>query len=65
VTVAQQYRDCLDVFILDRQDAALRPQIEAVGLRCVVAPTIMGDLPAKQALARVVLDLADASQAAP
>jgi LPPG:FO 2-phospho-L-lactate transferase len=65
VTVAQQYRDCLDVFILDRQDEALRPQIEAVGLRCVVAPTIMGDLPAKQALARVVLDLADASQAAP
>jgi LPPG:FO 2-phospho-L-lactate transferase len=65
VTVAQQYRDCLDAFVLDSQDAALRPDIEALGLRCVVAPTVMDDLPAKQALARKLLNLADRSRAAP
>lgn len=64
LTVAQHYQDFLDVFVLDSQDEALRPEIESLGIRCMVAPTVMRDLPAKQALARAVLSLADRSRAA-
>jgi LPPG:FO 2-phospho-L-lactate transferase len=59
VTVAEDYRDVIDMFVLDEQDAALRPRIEALGMRCAVLPTVMTDLAAKQALARNVLALAD------
>lgn len=59
VTVAEDYRDAIDTFVLDAQDAALRPRIEALGLRCAVLPTVMTDLPAKQALARHILALAE------
>jgi hypothetical protein len=58
LTVAEDYRDVIDTFVLDAQDAALRPRIEALGLRCAVLPTVMSDLAAKQALARQVLALA-------
>jgi LPPG:FO 2-phospho-L-lactate transferase len=64
VTVAESYRGFLDVFVLDSVDAALRPEVEALGIRCVVAPTVMKDLPAKQALARAVLGLGERSRAA-
>jgi LPPG:FO 2-phospho-L-lactate transferase len=59
VTVAEGYRDVIDTFVLDEQDAALRPRIEALGLRCAVLPTVMGNLAAKQALARHLLALAE------
>ena len=58
VTVAEGYRDVIDTFVLDAQDATLRPAIEALGLRCAVLPTVMSDLAAKQALARAILALA-------
>jgi LPPG:FO 2-phospho-L-lactate transferase len=58
VTVAEEYRELIDTFVLDVQDAALRPAIEALGLHCETLPTVMGDLPAKQSLARQVLALA-------
>ena len=64
LTVAQHYKDFLDVFVLDSQDEALRPRIESLGMRCLAAPTVMRDLPAKQALARAVLGLADLAGAA-
>lgn len=57
VTVAEQYREVIDTFVLDAQDAALRPAIEALGLRCVLLPTVMDDLAGKQSLARQVLAL--------
>jgi LPPG:FO 2-phospho-L-lactate transferase len=63
VTVAQQYKDFLDVFVLDTQDEALRPDIESLGIRCAIAPTVMKDLPAKQALARTVLNLGQRGRA--
>ncbi len=54
--VARLYRDLLDVFVIDATDAYLAPVIEAdTGLRCVVAPTLMVDVPARAALARHVL----------
>lgn len=41
--VATLYRDFLDAFVLDEQDAALAPQIAALGLATLVAQTVMGD----------------------
>jgi LPPG:FO 2-phospho-L-lactate transferase len=59
VTVAEDFRDVLDAFVVDDQDAHLIPQVEALGLRCHALPTVMADAPAKQALARRLLALAD------
>jgi LPPG:FO 2-phospho-L-lactate transferase len=53
--VAEVYRDFLDVLIIDQVDAALAPDIEALGLRVVVMDTIMRGLPEKEALARAAL----------
>jgi len=53
--VAELYRDFLDVFVLDRVDQRLAPKIEALGMRVVVANTIMTGLAEKKALARVVV----------
>jgi len=49
------YQDFCDVFVLDASDAALRPQIEALGLRVVITDTVMQTLADKQRLARDVL----------
>ncbi len=53
--VAEAYRDFLDVLVIDEQDGALAGEIEATGVRCVVAPTIMRGPAEKRALAQVVL----------
>lgn len=55
VGVADAYSDFLDAFVLDQQDAALRPRVEALGLRAIVTDTIMRDLEVKQRLAREAL----------
>jgi LPPG:FO 2-phospho-L-lactate transferase len=53
--VARAYRGLIDVFVLDRADAAWAPRIEALGMRAVVTETVMRT-PARAArLARVVL----------
>ncbi|MCZ6628921.1 MAG: 2-phospho-L-lactate transferase [SAR324 cluster bacterium] len=57
VTVAELYRDFLDVFVVDEQDAACMEEVEGMGLRCVAAPTVMKDLACKQALAAALLAL--------
>ena len=54
--VAAMYQDFCDVFVLDASDAALRPQIEALGLRVVVTDTVMTTLADKQRLARDILE---------
>ena len=56
--VARQYTGVADVFMLDRVDAALAPAVEALGLRAVVADTLMTDDAARERLARVVLGAA-------
>ena len=58
--VAALYADFLDVLVIDEQDADLAPRVTALGVRPVVAPTIMRDAAAKAALARAVLDAARA-----
>jgi len=57
--VAQYYKGLIDGFMLDAQDAALRAEIEALGMRVRVADTMMRNDQDKLRLARVALDFVD------
>ena len=54
------YADFLDVLVIDDVDAALKPEIDALGVEVVVTDTIMGSMEKKSALARTVLKAASA-----
>ena len=56
VGVARWYAPWVGTLVVDEADAALAPAVEAEGVRCIVAPTIMSDVARSAALARVVLD---------
>lgn len=56
--VARAYADFLDVLIIDEEDAALAADVDATGVRAVVAPTLMSGLAEKRALAERVLQAA-------
>jgi LPPG:FO 2-phospho-L-lactate transferase len=56
VGVARLYADFLDVLILDNEDAALAPEVEALGIATLVTDTIMSDAERRAALARATLD---------
>jgi len=58
VGVARGYAGLVDTFVLDTVDAALAPEVEALGLRVVVADTIMTDDESRAGLARAVLGVA-------
>jgi LPPG:FO 2-phospho-L-lactate transferase len=53
--VAHHYRGLIDSFVLDQRDEGEADAIRAMGIRTLVADTVMRDLPAKTALARAVL----------
>jgi LPPG:FO 2-phospho-L-lactate transferase len=53
--IARLYADIADVFILDQQDEALKPEIEQLGLKVVITDTVMSDESKKLALAKTVL----------
>jgi LPPG:FO 2-phospho-L-lactate transferase len=53
--VARLYAEWAGTLIIDEADEALAPEVEALGVRCVVAPTVMSDAAASAALAKVVL----------
>ena len=53
--VAELYRDFVDVFVLDREDAALEPKIATLGVRAVVTDTIMANLARRKSLARAAV----------
>ncbi|MGV3760066.1 MAG: 2-phospho-L-lactate transferase CofD family protein, partial [Actinomycetota bacterium] len=55
VGVARLYAGLAGTLVIDEADAHLAPEVEAEGLRCVVAPTIMRDPATTDALAEVVL----------
>jgi LPPG:FO 2-phospho-L-lactate transferase len=57
--VARHYIGLLDGFVLDAADSALKPAIEALGMRVLVANTLMNDDMDKQRLAMIVLDFVD------
>jgi LPPG:FO 2-phospho-L-lactate transferase len=54
--VARRYVGLIDAFVIDDTDAALAPAVERLGMRAVVAPSVMTDDASRAALARVVLD---------
>ena len=54
--VARLYQDVTRVFVLDRQDEALAPQVGELGLAPLVTDTLMRDLAAKESLARAALE---------
>jgi len=54
--VARLYASWAATFVIDEADGGLVPAIEALGVRCVVAPTLMTDRSRAAALAKVVLD---------
>jgi LPPG:FO 2-phospho-L-lactate transferase len=56
VGVARWYAPLVATLVVDEADAALAPAVEAEGVRCVVAPTIMSDVARAATLARIVLD---------
>ena len=58
VGVARLYRDVAATLVIDEIDAHLADGVEAAGMACVVAPTIMDGVESSIALARVVLGCA-------
>ena len=56
LSVAEYYRDLVDVFVLDHRDAELGEQIEALGMRVVVADTVMKSRDDKVSLAHQVIE---------
>ena len=61
--VARHYRPLLDGFVLDRADAALKDEIESLGLHASVTETVMVTLEDRIALARHCLELLGALRA--
>jgi LPPG:FO 2-phospho-L-lactate transferase len=64
VGAARQYTGLADVFVLDRVDANLAPEVEALGMRAVVLDTLMTDDAARERLARDLLEAAAAERVA-
>ena len=56
VGVAQWYASWMGTLVIDEADAGLAAAVEAEGVRCVVAPTIMSSVARSAALSRTVLD---------
>ena len=55
VGVARLWAPFAGTLVVDVADAGLAPQVEAAGMRCVVAPSVMSGPAESAALARVVL----------
>jgi LPPG:FO 2-phospho-L-lactate transferase len=58
VGVARLYAPLAATLVVDEADSALAPAVEAAGMRCVVAPTVMRGTAEAAALAQVVLGAA-------
>lgn len=56
--VAEAYADFMDVLVIDEEDGDLAAAVEATGMRCVVAPTMMRDVETKRALAEMMIEAA-------
>jgi LPPG:FO 2-phospho-L-lactate transferase len=56
VGVARLYAPWVSTLVIDEADRALASEVEAQGVRCVVAPTIMDSPERAAALARFVID---------
>jgi LPPG:FO 2-phospho-L-lactate transferase len=56
--VARLYAGLVDLFVLDRIDAALASEVESLGMRSLVADTVMTDDASRARLAGEILDAA-------
>jgi LPPG:FO 2-phospho-L-lactate transferase len=56
VGVARWYAPWMGTLVIDEADAPLSAAVEAEGIRCVVAPTVMSSVAHAAALSRTVLD---------
>jgi LPPG:FO 2-phospho-L-lactate transferase len=56
--VAQIYKNLIDLFVIDEQDRALAPKVEALGLKCFVTDTMMTTMERKAEIAQAVLEAA-------
>jgi LPPG:FO 2-phospho-L-lactate transferase len=54
--VARMYAPWAATFVIDEADAGLAPEIERLGMRCVVTQTVMSDPQRTAALAQAVLE---------
>lgn len=54
--VARRYRDWVDLFVIDEVDAALAPEVQALGFSTLVTDTLMVDDATRARLARAILD---------
>jgi LPPG:FO 2-phospho-L-lactate transferase len=54
--VARRYVGLADAFVIDGADAALAPDVERLGMRAVVAESVMTDDASRATLARAVLE---------
>jgi LPPG:FO 2-phospho-L-lactate transferase len=54
--VARRYAGLIDALVIDPADAALGRAVEGLGIRAVVAPSVMTDDASRAALARVTLE---------
>ena len=57
VGVARWYASWMGTLVIDEADADLAGAVQAEGVRCVVAPTVMSTLDRSAALSRTVLDV--------
>lgn len=55
LAVAQLYEGVIDTFVLDEADAALVPEVEALGLETIVLDSMMRDRPGRARVASEVL----------
>ncbi len=54
--VARLYAGLASAFVLDPEDAALAPEVEALGLRAMVAPIVMAEPATRADVGRAILD---------
>ncbi len=57
--VARMYDGLFEEFVIDEQDEALAPQIEALGIRVTVLPTVMHNDEDRASLARALVELGE------
>jgi LPPG:FO 2-phospho-L-lactate transferase len=61
VSVAEQYRNWVNGFVMDEQDIALREKIESLGLVTLVTDTIMNSTEDRRQLAMKILEFCSTS----
>jgi hypothetical protein len=55
--IARMYREFVDVFVLDRQDAALRDAVSDLGMEVRMADTLMRDGKSRLAFGSALMEM--------